>query len=351
MLDFKDCIDFRLDLNLDRDIKILQFTDMQPVDPSQQRYDGRLNYFAFNTPYTDEMKYKSEFYYLDKAITDSKPDLIIITGDIVYGEFDDNGSNLIEFCNFMDKYKIPWAPIFGNHDNECKLGVTWQCEQFLNAKYCLFKRNTCTGNGNYNIGIFNNGKLIRVIYMMDSNGIWNGKTYSYLENYPPYNENERVERRSGIFPDQREYLFNTSEEIDKVNKSKVKKTFCSHISPDFINKYAYIKGYQSTPDGSNKELFNLGGTYLINNEDFGEKGENFGGFDSNDLYDKLKELNFDTMFVGHFHNNTLSIDCDGIRVSYGIKSSTHDYHKKVGALLFSISEDDYKIEHKFIDII
>ena len=70
---FEDCIDFRLDFNVDRYIKTLQITDMQPVDPSQQRYDGRLDYFPFNTPFTDKMKYENEFYYIDKAIKDSKP--------------------------------------------------------------------------------------------------------------------------------------------------------------------------------------------------------------------------------------------------------------------------------------
>ena len=350
-MNFSKCLDFRLDFNIDRDIRILQLTDMQPVDPSQQRYDGRLDYFPFNTVFTDEMKYKAEFYYLDKAIKDTNPDLIIITGDIVYGEFDDNGSNLIEFCKFMDSYKIPWAPIFGNHDNESILGVTWQCEQFINSKYCLFKRNNVTGNGNYNIGIFNNGKLVRVIYMMDSNGVWNGKTYSYLESFPPYNQFERVERASGLFPDQREYLFNTSNDIDLINGSIVNKTLCTHIPPDFVNKYAYIKGYQSTAECNNPELFNLGGTSLINNKDFGEKGEVLGGFNAAGLYDKLKELSFDTWFVGHHHNNYLSIDCDGIRVTYGVKTSTYDYHNKIGYLLFSIGNNSYNIELHFIDII
>ena len=82
---------------------------------------------------------------------------------------------------------------------------------------------------------------------------------------------------------------------------------------------------------------------------FGEKGEELGGFEPYDLYDKLKELSFDTLFVGHYHNNNLSMDCDGLRISYGVKSSSHDYHKKLGSLLFSINDKEYKIEHKFID--
>ena len=350
-MNLNELIDFKLEFNLDRDIRILQITDMQPVDPSQQRYDGRLDYFPFGTPFTDEMKYKNEFYYLDKAIKDNKPDLILVTGDIVYGEFDDNGSNLIEFTKFMDSYKIPWAPIFGNHDNECKLGVTWQCSQFLNATYCLFKRRELTGNGNYNIGIYNKGKLIRVIFMMDSNGVYCGKKYYYLEDYPLYNQDEHIEKGGGLFPDQREYLYNTSKEIDEAYGSIVKKTLCTHIIPDFVNSFLFKKGYQKDDRGDNKEFYSLGGDSLIGNKDFGDKGEAFGGFWSFDLYDRLKENHFDTMFVAHNHDNTMSIDCDGLRVSYGIKSSTFDYYTKVGSLLFSINDKDYKIEHKFIDIL
>jgi len=351
-MDYNNCIDFSLKFNVNRNIRILQITDMQPVDPSQQRYDGRLGDFPFNAEFTQEMKYNSEFYYLDKAIKDNNPDLIIVTGDIVYGEFDDNGSNLKEFIEFMDSYKIPWAPVFGNHDNESKMGVTWQCEQFTNAKYCLFKRNNCTGNGNYNIGIYNNDKLIRVIYMMDSNGVWNGKSYNYLQDYPQYNLDEKISKAEGIFDDQREYVKKTCFEIDEISKMPVKKSFCCHIAPDFVNHFAYIKGYQSNEDNRNKELFSLGGSYLIDNKDFGDKGEDLGGFVSNNLYDMLKDLSFDTMFVGHYHNNNISIDCDGLRVSYGIKTSTYDYHKKIGSLLFTISDDGkYTIDHKFIDII
>ena len=51
------------------------------------------------------------------------------------------------------------------------------------------------------------------------------------------------------------------------------------------------------------------------------------------------------------HNNTFSIDCDGLRVSFRIKTSTFDYHDKIGSLLFSICNDNYMIDHSFIDII
>jgi len=342
-------IDFRIDINENREIRILQVTDMQPVDCSQQRYDGRLNNFSFNASFTKEYKYHEEFYYLEKSIKDNNPDLILLTGDLVYGEFDDNGSNLKELIEYMDSYKIPWAPVFGNHDNECKLGVKWQCDEFLKAKYCFFKRRELTGNGNYNIGVYKNNKLIRVIYMMDSNGCYNGKSYSYVENYPPYNLDERIEKWCGIYDDQIDFIENTSEEIDKEYNDKIKKTICMHIAPNFVDKQAYNNGYQKDFDVRNSETYSLGKDIVPINGDFGTKGERFSSFDSDRLFKVLKKENFDTIFVGHCHNNNISILCDTIRLTYGVKTSTFDYHTEVGSTLFTLLDNnDYKIEHKFI---
>lgn len=63
------------------------------------------------------------------AVAQAYPDLIIITGDIVYGSFDDSGATLRWMCKLLDSFEIPWAPVFGNHDNESKMGVAWQCRQ------------------------------------------------------------------------------------------------------------------------------------------------------------------------------------------------------------------------------
>lgn len=77
------------------------------------------------------------------VIEEYNPDLILITGDLVYGEFD---------------------------DNESILGVDWQCDQLKESKYRLFEQRELTGNGNYSVGIVQGGKLTRAFFMMDSNG-------------------------------------------------------------------------------------------------------------------------------------------------------------------------------------
>ena len=38
----------------------------------------------------------------------------------------------------MDSFEIPWSPVFGNHDNESKMGVEWQCDQLEKANFAYF---------------------------------------------------------------------------------------------------------------------------------------------------------------------------------------------------------------------
>ncbi len=340
--------DFCIDIPEKRKIRVLQLTDFQPVDPSQQRYVGRLG----DTPiqeFTWEMKYEGMYYYIEKMIKNNNPDLILVTGDIVYGEFDDNGSNLMEICEFMDSFKIPWAPVFGNHDNECKLGVSWQCEVFKKSEYCLFERNDITGNGNYTIGLKVCGELERVIFMMDSNGCWHGKSYGYLENYPPYNLDERITREGGIHPDQKEWIEEVSRKIDNAYGKNIKKIAAMHIPPDIINEYSYINGYQSNNDGANKELYTLEKDVKALNGDFGTKGERYSCFPTKDLWDVLKRNYFTHLFAGHDHVNDISILCDTIRVTFGVKTGLFDYHDKSGGTMIYLDNGNTKIEHQYID--
>ena len=125
---FAGC-DFVVSLSEDRintKIKILQLTDMQVIDSSQRRTPDRIR--ADEIAAWDPKNFDAQCgNHIRSLIAQTKPDLIIMTGDIVYGSFDDNGTTLDWFCNLMDSFKIPWAPTFGNHDNESRKGVDWQC--------------------------------------------------------------------------------------------------------------------------------------------------------------------------------------------------------------------------------
>ena len=160
-------VDFAVEIPDGREPVILQLSDPQVID-SSQAVPGRLSdreiaYWAKDKK--EERCYK----YIRHTVENTSPDLILIAGDIAYGEFDHDGSALKEFVEFMDSLCVPWAPVLGNHETESEMGVDWQCQQFKNAEYCLFEQRELTGNGNYTVGIVQAGKLIRVFYMMDSN--------------------------------------------------------------------------------------------------------------------------------------------------------------------------------------
>ena len=151
--------------------------------------------------------------------------MIIITGDLVYGEFDDNGTAFLDFVAFMDSFGIPWAPVFGNHDNESAKGVDWQCEQLENAEHCLFKQRTLTGNGNYTVGIVQNNKLLRVFFMMDSNGCGAASDASMANNH--------TKKSVGFGDDQVEWFVEEAKRIKEASPD-TKFSFCISHSAEFL---------------------------------------------------------------------------------------------------------------------
>jgi len=335
---YKDYLDFLVNVNEDRDIKILQLTDFQPIDPSQQRFFDRLHGVP-SQPFSQIEKNNRLYRYIDEHIKDSQPDLILITGDIIYGEFDDNGSNLLEIIEFMDKYQIPWAPIFGNHDRESKKGVRWQCQQFENSKFCLFKHGNVTGNCNYTIGVLRENKLVNVIFMVDSNGTGHGHRYTYLTDYPLYNLDENVIEEPAIFKDQIDWIDNISTKIES-EYPDVKEMLCTHIVPEFISKQCEKNHYQADSEYMNSETYTLGIDRVALNGDSGTKGERYCSCQTFNLLDVLKKHNFTHMFVGHDHVNDISVLCDTVRVTFGMKTGTFDYYKNIGYTLIKIDKNN-----------
>ena len=135
-----------------RKVRLLQITDTQIIDAQQRRTPDRLRQDEIIAWSSD--KFNENFgNHLKSLITQANPDLIFITGDMVYGSFDDSGKTFSWLCNFMDSFCVPWASVFGNHDNESQKGVEWQCSMLENTKYGLFKKGSVSGNGNYTVGI------------------------------------------------------------------------------------------------------------------------------------------------------------------------------------------------------
>jgi len=302
--------------------------------------------------------------------------LIIITGDFVYGRFDNKqGTMFTQFVAFMDSLNVPWAPVFGNHDNECWLGVDWQCEQLENAENCLFKQGNLTGNGNYTVGVMQGEELLRVFYMMDSNGcgqpMVNGATgdNSALEhNTSPVGKNE-TEDTPGFANDQTAWLKNTATAL-KSMEPNTKLSVAYHIQQeafaDAFDKYGFRASI--TTNDKLKAPIDIDALEDAEEGDFGFIGAILKGpwDNSRAVIEMMKSVGVDSIFAGHEHCNSASVVYEGIRFQFGQKSSTCDRYNVltsdgeikniregsgtpiIGGTAFSLSQEDGSIINPYI---
>ena len=315
--------DFILHIDENRKVKLLQITDMQLIDSLQRRTPERLRQDEINA-------WNSETFdgvfgnHLKSLVAQTNPDLIFITGDMVYGSFDDNGTSLEWFCDFMDSFRIPWAPIFGNHDNESKKGIDWQCERLRNSKYCLFNRGNVSGNGNYTVGISVNNELVRVLYMIDTNGCL----------IPP-----------GIYPNQIELIKNKAQLIKEESGKNVPGFLAVHIPTEEFEKAENNKGYKT----EERELYTIGVDAPAQDGDFGFKMQKMKRtlkFDGN-FVGILKECYIDGVFAGHYHNICTVIGYEGIKWVFGLKTGQCDHHVpgQLGGTLVTCDGESFEINH------
>lgn len=309
--------DFVVQIPEGRNPIVLQLTDPQIIDATQQRYEERLG--GLYAQYLPENMDARCFDYMRQTIETVNPDLIILTGDLVYGEFDDKGTSFTKFVEFMDSFGVPWAPVMGNHEAESTRGVDWQCDALANSTYCLFDRKELTGNGNYSVGIAQGGKLIRVFYMVDSNGT--GASPQSLAN-------GHTKTSAGFGQDQIDWY---TDEITAIHtlSPDTKISFAFHIQiAAFADAYAK---YGFTNSGTANNPINI--DLLKNKEDgdFGYLGWDLKGAWDTDktVFTGLKALGVDSIFIGHEHCNSASVVWEGIRFQFGQKSSTYDRYNYV----------------------
>lgn len=352
----EDYVDFVLEIEGEGDVKVLQLTDLQIIDSSQCRREDRLLAWA-KAEWAPENMERLAFAHMREVVKQANPDLIVLSGDNVYGEFDDKGTVLKALVAELDSYKIPWTFTFGNHDNETHIGVQATVDEYLKSEYCIFKRGpvetdefgdsyfTVAGNGNFNIGITRGGKLVEVIWLMDSNG------------HTDSDKSQNMYSTVGLKENQIEWF---SDGNDKL------KEFCGGTSPkaigffhhpmrafgDAMQKYGYVSSVH--------EFFDKNGDYGVFKEieipenDQGDSGcmhVDAGGYIDSDytFHNLLKKYNVEGWFFGHDHLNNASAVFEGVRYTYGLKASEYDAFKngEVGGTLITLGENKMAVTQIF----
>lgn len=128
--------------------------------------------------------HEQHFAVIDRTIKASKPNMIVLNGDI-FTFADKHVVNKV--FNFIDSFKIPWTYTFGNHDDQGYyndmyiprlLDSAKKDGKFKYAKMVNLEDDDVTGRTNFVINLVNGLNVEYQVYILDSHS-YNFETMKY----------------------------------------------------------------------------------------------------------------------------------------------------------------------------
>lgn len=310
----------------DRDFKVVQLTDIHIGGGSMSKD-----------------KDKKAMNAVAAMLAYEKPDLVILTGDMVYpvpfqaGTFN-NAISTEMLITLMEKLGVYYAPVFGNHDSEAysthsreDVADMWGAD---NLKYSLFKKGPedVDGVGNYIIKVKGtDGKVKNAFFLLDSNEYLETDPMGILGNYDRIHDN------------QIEWYKNSVKAIDEANNDG-DAIFSSygffHIP---LQEYdAAWKEYAANGYKDTENVKCVTGGYHEPDEKVccSAEPENF--------FETALELgSTKAFFVGHDHVNNAHLNYKGIDLVYGmsidylayIDPVTNDIGPQRGCTVLTVKAD------------
>lgn len=323
----------------DRDIKIMMLSDPQ-VDITEK-------YNAVGSLGTDKT-----YQFVREFVFASSPDLVIINGDMVmfntFGQ--SNAPYYKRYADIFEELKIPWMPVFGNHDCEkgwCdptgevtvdntkrSVGKPVLVDYLSSFEYCLMSSDAyCEdGYGNYFVNLkTRSGALLYTLCAFDCvyNPEYGDDTYLFV---PTAAQVSWYRNTINALSD-KEYGENrTSEQV-------VKSMIFNHVGiPEF--KTAWDEAWNSgNPTSDYHYGMRFSGNYTDKYEDKPQ---------SEQIFAVAKELKSTTaMFMCHHHDNDFSVDYQGVRLTFGQHSGySHNYrttHDENGTMVSAWKGIDFSL--------
>ena len=312
-----------------KDFKVLNLTDFQLMagELSPEHEKGRIFHHTLNT-----------------LIERTNPDLITITGDVAWaGDYD----ALMALGPIIDKYKIPWAVLWGNHDQERGLDRLDRSISYLreNEHFVYENGPAELGRGNYIIGICENDKLLHALVMMDSHNRM-PKLGTGIENDSSW---------AKLVPEQIEWYKERVSELKE--QGCPESTLMLHI-PIYEYRNAFEKAFKSgiDPKSVTSEQSENGECWNENYKDsFGVKYEDICSYYEDDgVFEAIKEKSHTkNVICGHDHVNSFSINHEGVRLTFALKTGPGCYWNEAlngGTLLTINDKGELTVKHEYVDV-
>jgi len=279
-----------LQFNKDRHFKIAQFTDVH--------WDNRSS----NCAKTTEV--------INHVLQVEKPDLVVLTGDIVTAPPAKDGWRALG--KIFEKAKIPWAVVIGNHDAETDLTRQEIFDVIINLPFFVgIKGPRISGVGNYVLPIMGSKQRqsAALLYCLDSHNKPSAHKYGHYD---------------WIHFDQIDWYRKTSEEFSKKNNNQPLPALAFFHIP--LLEYNNIVG--------------KGTTVGIKKEGVAASEINSGLFGS-----FIEKADVMGVFVGHDHNNDyIGIEHD-IALAFGRTSGIDAYGElERGSRIINLYEGKFQFD-------
>ncbi|MCQ2752706.1 MAG: metallophosphoesterase [Bacilli bacterium] len=281
-------------------------------------------------------------------------DLIVITGDLF--TFASKQVARDTFA-FFDSLKIPWAPTWGNHDEQNYYSVDWLTGYLndLNKKrktdgssYCVFRDlqdDDMYGNANYVINLERMGSVAAQLFIFDSNrynyGEYFGYDYIHSDQVDWY---ERIAMQENI---SRGYYLPSL-------------AFFHIPFPEFEEAYQFAKKGEQPQDC--EFITDASGVVRDKHDSPTSTGD---PKLNTHLFNKMRHYNTQGVFVGHNHTSNYCVEIsteadfadsqdadNSIQLCFGYKGTDSVYYDPdmLGGQVISITLEDGDKENLNIDI-
>lgn len=317
----------------DGKFRILHMTDMHLADPEMDDEEDRS---------IPQKKLEETLNVLRQCLEKTNPDLLVITGDIVNGYWDELTYDYVEkiirrVIEPIEEKNVPLAVVFGNHDSELGFHREIQMCHYLKYRNCRACLNAeeMYGCGTYNLTIKSSksDKDAFNIWLFDSND------YPRDENCIP------LAGYDFVHPDQIAWYEKTAKLLKDNNGGEpLPSILFQHIPVQ--QEYDVIETSETEPEGEYSGFLGNDGVYrYLKSCIKGRLRENpcppkDGHREQFDSWKKTGDII--AAFFGHDHVNDFLVSVEGILLCQTISCGYWSYGKERGGRLIVLDENDPK---------